>query len=242
MRANNPKGLLLSQNQIDIWLLFCPAPYDLIDHILPFLADEEIHRMNKYYFRRDQIKFAISRYHLKELLGKYLDQTSKNIVIEYRKYSKPFIGAKHHSHIKFNISHSGEMFIYAFSLDQDIGIDIEKYNANVDVMKISKKYFSKEEKKILYTAEKKSIFNLFYNIWTCKEAYLKYNEIGLNTTINSFSIYPQKENLLSLLPIIYEKMKYFDSQDKYFTALCTPYFNPRISVHYFDNKCHHYSN
>ncbi len=233
MQTNEPKCLFLLENHIDIWLLFLPTQYDLIDQMLPCLSDEEIYRINEYYFREDQIRFAVGRYHLKKLLGRYLAQKAENIVIGYQKYSKPFLEHKSHSHIKFNLSHSGEMLIYAFSLNHEVGVDIEKYDKKINVMGISKKYFSEEERKILYKAKKNSMFKLFYNIWTCKEAYLKYRGMGLGIPSSSFPIYPTEENLLALL-LSYKETEYFHRKDKYFATLCTPYSNPCVAIHYFN--------
>lgn len=77
----------------------------------------------------------------------------------------------------FNISHSGDWVICAFS-NYEIGIDIEKID-EVN-LSIAKKYFNIDEYNVLLninnSADKKSFF---YTLWTLKESYLKNLGIGI---------------------------------------------------------------
>jgi phosphopantetheine--protein transferase-like protein len=70
----------------------------------------------------------------------------------------------------FSISHSGRLSVAAYSGDS-VGVDIEKINANRDLSKIAQRFFTQNELKDFMTAQS---VDSFYEIWTRKEAYVKY--------------------------------------------------------------------
>lgn len=78
---------------------------------------------------------------------------------------------------KFNISHSGNIIAVAITLsDSDIGLDVEKdLIVNYGIVK---RFFGEKER--YYVSESKSTENnRFCEIWTRKEAYIKYLGVGL---------------------------------------------------------------
>lgn len=82
----------------------------------------------------------------------------------------------------FNISHSGELQVIAVS-DQPIGVDIEKLKTvNLNIAN----RFCKDE--LDYITERDSNYRLL-EIWTKKEAYLKYLGEGLHGGLKSFSVF-----------------------------------------------------
>ena len=65
--------------------------------------------------------------------------------------------------VKFNITHSKDIIIVAFSDKSEIGVDIEK-KKDLDYKKLSGKYFNSEPKDL----------DDFYRLWTTAEAFVKY--------------------------------------------------------------------
>ena len=226
--------MVLSENQIHIWLVPVFYEREAYHKASAFLSSDEIARRNEYLFEKDQMRFAFGRYYLKSLAGLYLSAKPDEIQIGYQKYGKPFFLKKKQSHLKFNVSHSGGIITYAFSLHEEVGVDIEKYDQTIDVLGMSDKYFSRPEKQLISESKKRYLPGLFYNIWVCKEAYLKYRGAGLRIPPGSFSVYPREENILSLH---YYRAKQSNGkeqkklpQDKYFLALCTPHKTPKVKV------------
>ncbi len=86
----------------------------------------------------------------------------------------------------FNISHSAEWVVMAFS-DKEIGIDIEeirKINYH-----LAKRFFSPEENENLNKRDEPEKLNYFFDLWTLKESYLKYLGRGLTKALKSFTIH-----------------------------------------------------
>ena len=92
-----------------------------------------------------------------------------------------------HPEICFNLSHSGDRVMCAIS-DTPVGCDVEKikpYRKNLD--QIARRFFDENErKKIFIDAPKEA--EVFYQIWTLKESYIKYTGEGMKCSFESFSV------------------------------------------------------
>lgn len=105
---------------------------------------------------------------------------SSALEIECNAHGKPYF--ENISNFHFNISHSGDILAIAIS-DREVGIDIEKLR-NPD-LRIAKR-FCDDEQAYISKADSK---NRFFEVWTKKEAYLKYKGTGLSGGLNTFSVF-----------------------------------------------------
>ena len=85
--------------------------------------------------------------------------------------------------LSFNISHSGEWTVAAFS-DCEVGVDIQQIKP-VD-MRLADRYFAAEERETLALSQ--CAQDLFFRLWTLKESYLKALGTGLSRPLNSFTV------------------------------------------------------
>ena len=184
------------------------------------LDQREMERFNEFYFEQDKIAFSFRRYCLKKLLSEYLGIELPGVKIKLSKYEKPVLEDRYRS-LKFSISHSDEFVLYAFSRAYEIGADIECCENKMNFMGVASRFFSEDEYEFLRETETENKLEAFYNIWTCKEAFLKYSGTGLYKKLSAFSLFALEENLLSF--------KLMDSRRKTFLgAVCTHYKNPKI--------------
>ncbi|MDE6690924.1 MAG: 4'-phosphopantetheinyl transferase superfamily protein [Clostridia bacterium] len=86
--------------------------------------------------------------------------------------------------VYFNLSHSGEWTVAAVS-DNEIGVDIQQVKP-VD-MRLATRFFAEDERRQIESAGDGAT-ELFYRLWTVKEAYLKALGTGLNRPLNSFTV------------------------------------------------------
>lgn len=102
---------------------------------------------------------------------------------ETNEHEKPFL--KSHPKAQFNISHSGDYVVVAFS-DCPVGIDIEKNKGNR--LAVARRFFTREELDDLFALpnEQKQI-DYFYQLWTLKESYMKAIGKGISMSLSSFS-------------------------------------------------------
>ncbi len=103
-----------------------------------------------------------------------------NLILSKGTHGKPYFENLPHFH--FNISHSGEFQVIAIS-DRPIGVDIERLKSvNLNVAK----RFCEDEYD--YVTERDCDYR-FIEIWTKKEACLKYLGEGLHGSLKSFSVF-----------------------------------------------------
>ena len=96
--------------------------------------------------------------------------------------------------IRFSVSHSGDVFACAFS-NTEIGIDIQEYKNRPDeeerCRKIANRFFHPDE----IDALDANTVSAFYNIWTAKEAYVKFTGQGIDGDFSEFCIFDLDEYL-----------------------------------------------
>lgn len=106
-------------------------------------------------------------------------------------YGKPFFS--NYKYINFSISHTDKYSLFALS-NSKIGIDIEK-KENIDYKLISR-FYTKPEQDCVFSSTNPT--NMFYDIWTRKEAYTKWLGTGLSTPLNSFDTFSTDINQILL--------------------------------------------
>lgn len=147
----------------------CVEKYKMIDVFL-----DKNHYINSY-------DFVISI-----MKNKYNNLNVDDLKIEKNLYNKPYFSNLTDFH--FNISHSKQFIVCAFS-NMPIGIDIEKIGKINN--RIIEKYFLDEEKDYIYCLCTNQNYR-FYEVWTRKEAYVKWLGSGLYHSFKSFSVIENK--------------------------------------------------
>lgn len=133
-----------------------------------------------------------------------LGVSNTEITFLRNRYGKPYI--KEFPKYHFNISHTSNIIVIVIS-NNEIGVDIEKIK-NAD-LRIAKRFFAKDEQE--YILENSLVQNnRFYEVWTKKEAYMKYVGKGLYMPLNSFNVFDRN---------ISEKLKTFKRED-YLITIC----------------------
>ena len=122
-----------------------------------------------------------------DLLVRYLASNNFNIpanqiVFEKGEYGKPYI--RGFPNFQFSVSHAGNLLV-VFTSDSAVGVDTEKIST--PNLQIATRFFTKNESDYIHSDP--SLSNRrFYEIWTCKEAYIKYLGKGLSCSLSSFDV------------------------------------------------------
>lgn len=148
------------------------------------MSDDERTRAARFRFETDKKQFIAARAFLRIILGKYLRANPREICFEYNKYGKPSIGGKRRTEIKFNLSHSDNLALFAVTETREIGVDIERVKSSfVDEGMISQCLTRREIEHFLTLSETdRDLF--FFDCWTRKEAFLKACGNGLSLPPN----------------------------------------------------------
>ena len=131
---------------------------------------------------------------VKKFLSKLYNISEEKIEIKKGCHGKPYV-LNLPAH--FNVSHSGDYTVVAIS-DRPIGIDIEIIKDFSAIL--AKKLFNEDELKYISgnsSTRKKSLMQKsFFEIWTAKEAYLKYKGTGISGGIDTLSFTLNKDKLV----------------------------------------------
>lgn len=176
----------IAEHIIHIWQVFLPDFYQDESQLLALLNPDEIKRANRFHFPEHRIRFLTARGMLRKILALYSQQPPASITFAYLHRGKPSL-ENNPSQIQFNVSHSFEMAVYAFTQRYPIGVDIEKIE-DKDQLELAKRFFSPQEFQELQQMPELERKPAFYTIWSRKEAVIKTSGEGLHLPLESFSV------------------------------------------------------
>lgn len=182
----DPRFTLLP-GEVHVWSVGV-ASEDDARRLEPVLSPDEIQRANRFRFAEHRRRFIIARGCLRSLLGAYLQTAADELFFAYSAKGKPTLDVRHQSHLRFNLSHSGEIAVFAFALGRNLGVDVELIRQDIDVEEIPKRFFSTAEQKALEALQGEHKVQGFFNCWTRKEAYVKAVGSGLSLPLRDFDV------------------------------------------------------
>jgi len=156
-----------------------------------YLSDDEKQRAARYRFDKHRHRFITGRGTIREILADLGKCPPQEISFELNRFGKPALcGPESSRHIQFNASSSAMMGAIAISDGIALGLDIEKMKPakGVDNDVIVKNEFTRDEYDWYIKHRDSERVRIFFEFWTCKEAYLKALGIGLSGKLDSFSI------------------------------------------------------
>lgn len=173
----------LSTDRIEIWTVRLNDPSLNENEFRQFLSADERKKADRYRINKDRHNYTLTRGILRQLIGHYLNGSAASINFHYTPQGKPYIPNKA---LAFNISHSGEQALLAFSAAGNIGIDLERMQHDFDFYRIQQRYFSNEQ--VAAISNSSDSYKIFYQFWTLKEAFIKAIGSGLFRDLGSFDI------------------------------------------------------
>lgn len=176
----------MASGRADVWYADLGAHNERLPEYRSLLGSEEIQRADKFHFEKDRARFIVSHGILRLLLSDYLKVSPAGIAYHYSAYGKPTLPAQ----IAFNMSHSGERGIFAFTIPASdrIGVDIEQARPIDDAEKIVQRFFSPAEVAEFRALPTDESTACFYRAWTRKEAFIKALGDGLSYPLQAFDV------------------------------------------------------
>ncbi|HEU5228391.1 MAG TPA: 4'-phosphopantetheinyl transferase superfamily protein [Ktedonobacteraceae bacterium] len=187
---NAPPGRLeLASDEVHVWRASLQAPAMVVQRLRTLLSAEEATKANRFYFERDRNHYIVARGLLRTLLGRYLAVEPETIIFGYNEYGKPemqfpLIDPR----LQFNVSHSHELALFAFSYVRELGVDVEYMRTNIEYDDLARHSFSPNERAVLVGLPPEVKQQAFFNCWTRKEAYIKARGMGLSLNLALFDM------------------------------------------------------
>ena len=176
-----PEALALGHDEVHVWRASLDQAPAQIQTFLPKLAADEQARAARFHFERDRDHFTVARGVLRTILGRYLNRAPESLSFCYGSHGKPDLaGATDGAAIRFNLSHSHGLALYAIARERELGVDLERIRCDLAVLEIAERFFSREEAARLRAFPGESRHREFFRCWTAKEAYVKARGEGLS--------------------------------------------------------------
>ena len=169
----------LLKGEVHLWSISLDLTGQLMEQCRAFLSEKEKQRISYFKFEKVQNDFIICQGILRYLLSRYMNKTPHAIQIERHKKGKPFVPDA--PSLYFNMSNSGNMCVYAFSADGEIGIDLEQIRELPDLDELIQKNFTTKEISLIAQNPENKL-KRFFQFWTFKESYLKAIGEGMRLT------------------------------------------------------------
>jgi 4'-phosphopantetheinyl transferase len=199
-----PATIILGGNEVHVWRASLDDLTQQRDSFLHTLAADERTRAERFYFQRDRDRFINARGVLRAILGLYLNRAPKSLSFCNSSHGKPSLACESGGDaIRFNVSHSHGVALYAFTRGREIGIDLEFIRCDLEAEQIADRFFSRSEIGTLRALPLSLRKYAFFLCWTRKEAYIKARGEGLSIPLDQFdvSLTPgEPAELLTALP------------------------------------------
>jgi 4'-phosphopantetheinyl transferase len=181
--------MTLSARDVHVWRASLSVSETRLADFHAVLADDELARAARFRNPLHSAYYTVGRGVLRILLGRYLHRKPQDIRFAYTDYGKPFIDIEEPAAtLRFNLSHSQDLALYAFTQQREIGIDIEYIRPLPSRDQIAKQFFSPNENQALRALPAAQQAIGFFNCWTRKEAYIKAHGEGLSLPLNQFDV------------------------------------------------------
>lgn len=175
----------LEANTLHLWRADLDRFAEQLPTLENTLSDDEKTRANRFKFPIHRQRFIAARGILRHLLTRYLNRAPENIQFNYNAHGKPELPS---AAIQFNLSHSNQWALFAFTSTARIGVDIEHIRPDIEAMEIAQRFFSTFENQRLEQTTDPAKVAAFFQTWTCKEAFVKAIGAGFSLPLTSFDV------------------------------------------------------
>ncbi len=188
---------------------------DAFDRAYAKMCDERKKKIDSHKMFSDKLRSLCAGILIENGLKEY-GLSQKDVSIMHGEHGKPYIPG--HEEINYNVSHSGDYSICAFS-DSPVGVDIERITDYNDLL--LKKLASRGEAEAFSSIPQDKKNFEFFSLWTKKESYLKYTGQGISTDLRT--LFQGNEDKI-------QSLNFFKGTNLngYVYTICTPLDMPEI--------------
>lgn len=175
---------------VDIWLF----PFDTVDaglrrRCLALLDIFELAQLDRFALERPRDQYLVSRALVRLVLSRYAECAPDALRFTRDEYGRPWLSAPDEAlGLYFSLSHTEGLVALAVSSSRLMGLDVEDAHRTMDVTGIAQTYFELSEWATLSQLQGDAQRASFFDVWTCKEAYIKACGKGLQIPLDQFAV------------------------------------------------------
>jgi 4'-phosphopantetheinyl transferase len=173
---------------IQVWSARLDIHQDALVQLESVLSPDELVRADRFAFAGLRVRYIASRGILRCILAQYTGLNAPALRFDYNPQGKPALAVGYGDRVSFNVSHSGDIALYAVRLDGAVGVDVEQARPLADLESIARSTFSAAEYAALMSLPAHQRVEAFFNCWTRKEAFIKAVGSGFAYPLASFDV------------------------------------------------------
>lgn len=168
-----------SAHQVHLWRAPLDVPPHLAARFAGTLSEGERERAARLHRAEDRLRYSTSRGWLRHLLAGYLDVDPATVAFVTDAHGKPRLSSPAAPWLRFNLSHSAAIVVFAVAHDREVGVDVEETRDDVDIDGVARRSFTAAQRGELAGMDPATRASAFFAMWTRNEAYLKATGTGL---------------------------------------------------------------
>ncbi|MEM8953051.1 MAG: 4'-phosphopantetheinyl transferase superfamily protein [Verrucomicrobiota bacterium] len=173
--------LTLREGVIDLWLVYLGPDKEARALCLEELDGRERERAARYVVEPPRHQYVLTQGALRMILRGYLgEEAYAGMTYGRGEKGKPYVMLSgKRCDVEFNVSHSGDYALMGFSKGGEVGVDVEGHRKMRDALDVGARVYSDAELSYLRSLNEDDRKRAFFRLWTCKEAVLKAEGLGL---------------------------------------------------------------
>ena len=137
----------------------------------------------------DALRFAAARAVLRREIGAALEVAPASLGFVRSERGRPALAGDGPPPLDFNLSHSGDHALVAWSAVRRVGVDVEARRPGWDWAALGPAVLGGADAALIAAeADADARATLFYDVWVAKEALLKAEGLGIAAGLNAFSV------------------------------------------------------
>ncbi len=182
-------GLALAEDEVQVWRMRLDMPVSRILHLARTLSPTERDRAMRFRSLPDRNRFISRRGILRQVCSAYLTREPERLMFEQGPWGKPRLaGLADQYDLRFSMSCSNRVAVYAFTLGREVGVDVEQICRNLAWEPSAATCLTARERALLQIMPEDARVGAFLTLWTRKEAYVKARGTGLSTPLNHIDV------------------------------------------------------
>ena len=197
-----PRNFYLTSEEVHIWRVNLDLSVRETEELAKTLSTDERKKAHKFRFEEHRRRSIVTRGILRQILANYLNISAEEVLFDYSDRGKPSLSNHlNQDNLQFNVSHSQNLALYAFTYGDRVGIDLEYIRFGSDAAQIARRFFALQEYELISSLEKDRQREVFLHIWTIKEAYLKATGEGLSGSLDAVEVSFKGEHPVGLAAV-----------------------------------------
>ena len=140
-----PECPVLAEGDVHVWRASLSQHRARLLELWQSLSTDERERARRFHFDRDREHFVAARGALRNILCRYTGTAPGLLRFSYDGYGKPGLSEAAGGRLRFNVSHSNGLALYAVTAGREVGIDIESVREDFASLEVAARFFSAQE-------------------------------------------------------------------------------------------------